>query len=96
MHVGVCHMTLYLAGNRSLKGKRRIVRSVCDRLRHRFGVSIAEVDGRDTWQTAVIGIAVVSGEAAIARRLIEKAIEYTEQRFDLQIIDSDVEVLDLT
>ena len=96
MHVAVCHMTLYLPGNRSLKGKRRIVRSVCDRLRHRFSVSIAEVDGQDTWQTAVIGIAVVSGEAAVARRLIEKAIEYTEQSFDLQIIDSDVEVLDLT
>ncbi len=97
MHVGVCHLTLHLAGNRSLKGKRRVVRSVCDRLRHRFRVSVAEVGGQDTWQMANIGIAAVSGDASVARDGIEKAISYTEEYlYDVQILEADIDVLDLT
>ena len=97
MHVGVCHLTLHLAGNRSLKGKRRVVRSVCDRLRHRFRVSVAEVGGQDTWQTADIGIAAVSGDASVARDVIEKAVSYAEEfLYDVQILEADIDVLDLT
>ena len=97
MHVGVCHLTLHLAGNRSLKGKRRVVRSVCDRLRHRFRVSVAEVGGQDTWQTADIGIAAVSGDASVARDVIEKAVNYAEEfLYDVQIVEADIDVLDLT
>ncbi|MBM3957001.1 MAG: DUF503 domain-containing protein, partial [Gemmatimonadetes bacterium] len=43
MYVGVCRITFDLPDNRSLKGKRSVVRSVCDRLRHRFRVAVAEV-----------------------------------------------------
>ena len=97
MHVGVGHLTLRLAGNRSLKGKRRVVRSVCDRLRHRFRVSVAEVGGQDTWQTADIGIATVSGDASVARDVIEKAVSYAEEfLYDVQILEADIDVLDLT
>jgi len=78
MHVGVCRITFHLPDNRSLKGKRRVVRSVCDRLRHRFHVGVAEVDGQDLWQRAVIGVVTVSGDAKVARGVLEKAAEYAE------------------
>ena len=78
MHVGVCRITLHLSDNRSLKGKRRVVRSVCDRLRHRFHVGVAEVGGQELWQRAVIGVVTVSGDAKVARRVLERAAEYAE------------------
>ena len=82
MYVGIAHLELYLPENHSLKGKRRVVRSMCDRLRHRFRISVAETGGQDTWQIAEIGLAAVSGDAE-------------SHLWDVQIIDSDVDVLDL-
>lgn len=78
MHVGVCRITLHLPGNQSLKGKRRVVRSVCDRLRHRFHVGVAEVGGQDLWQRAVIGVVAVSSDAKVVRGVLERAAEYAE------------------
>lgn len=64
MFVGVCRLVLHLVENNSLKGKRRIVRSVIDRTRAKFGVSIAEVGENDTLRRAVIGAAVIGNNGA--------------------------------
>lgn len=60
MIVGILTMELLLPENHSLKGKRRVLRSVKDRVRDRFNVSIAEVDHLDSWQRSRLGIACVS------------------------------------
>lgn len=63
MHVGVLRVEYRLRRARSLKEKRGPLRSLRDRVQHRFGVSIAEVDGQDSWQRAVLGVAVVGASA---------------------------------
>lgn len=96
MHVGVCRLTLHLPGNRSLKEKRRAVRSACEKLRHRFGVSISEVEGQELWQSAVIGLAAVSGDPQQARLIIDRAVAYAEERLhEVQVLETEVDVLDL-
>lgn len=45
---------------RSLKDRRQVVRSLKDKLRQGFNVSVAELDEDVTWQSAVIGVAAVS------------------------------------
>jgi uncharacterized protein YlxP (DUF503 family) len=60
MIVGICTLELRLAENHDLKGKRRVLKSVKDRVRNRFNVSIAEVDDLDAWQRSTIGVACVS------------------------------------
>lgn len=60
MIVGVRSWQLLLAGCQSLKDKRRIVKSLKDRLHQRFNVSAAEVDFQDTWQRAALAVSVVS------------------------------------
>ena len=62
----------------SLKEKRRVVHSLCDRLRRRFGVTVAEVGGQDTWQAAEIGLCAVSGSATTAAELMDRAVEFAE------------------
>jgi len=95
MHVGVCRMALHIPENRSLKGKRQVVRSLCGRLRSRFQVSVAEVEDQELWQSAVIGIVTVDGDAKRASALIDRVIEFTETSFpDVQVVECDV--LDLT
>ena len=60
MIVGICSIELRLAENHDLKGKRRVLKSIKDRVRGRFNVSIAEIDDLDFWQRSTIGVACVS------------------------------------
>jgi hypothetical protein len=60
MVVGLLSLELMLAENHDLKGKRQVLKSVKDRVRRRFNVSIAEVDDLDLWQSATLGVACVS------------------------------------
>ena len=60
MVVGICSIGLRLAENHDLKGKRKVLKSVKDRVRNRFNVSIAEIDDLDAWQRSTLGVACVS------------------------------------
>jgi len=60
MVVGICSIGLRLAENHDLKGKRRVLKSVKDRVRSRFNMSIAEIDDLDAWQRSTLGVACVS------------------------------------
>jgi len=70
MVVGIMTLRLSIAGAHSLKDKRRALRSVKDRLRSRFNVSVAEVDAHDVWQTAVVGVCAVGTDRAFVEGLL--------------------------
>ena len=78
MVVGAARVELHVHGSQSLKQKRGVVRSITQRVRNRFNVSVAEVGGQDTWQTAVLGLATAANEAETARRRLEKAVDFIE------------------
>ena len=65
MHAAAACFDLHVPESRSLKTKRAAIRPIVDGLRHRFRVSVAEVDHQDQWQRAAIGVALVGiGRAA--------------------------------
>ena len=73
-----------------------MVRSLIDRLRHRFEASVAEVGDQDCLKSALIGIAVVSEGARHAAEMMDSVVEYAEsQMFEADIIDIEREVIDL-
>ena len=59
----IAHLTLELRieGSQSLKDKRQVVRSLKDKIRAKFNVSVAEMEETDLWQRATIGIVSISG-----------------------------------
>lgn len=72
MSVGISSFELHLPSSRSLKDKRRVVKSLVERIHQRFRVSIAETDFHDLHQRAEIGLAAVAnGEPEIERLLDE-------------------------
>jgi uncharacterized protein YlxP (DUF503 family) len=94
MHVGVCVIDLRLPGNGSLKGKRRVVKSIVTRVTREFNVSVAEVDDQDVWQRAVLGVACVSSSASYAHGQLERVVQWIEtQRFDVELLDYQIELL---
>ena len=63
MTVGLFKATLHIPGARSLKDRRRVVRSIKDRLKNHFNVSVCELSRDGAWHTAVLGVAAVGPNA---------------------------------
>jgi uncharacterized protein YlxP (DUF503 family) len=94
MNVGVCRIKLRLPENLSLKGKRRVLKSITTRVKNRFNVSIAEVDSNDLWQLATLGISCVSNSGRQTDEVLSKVVDFvTEGRFEVEILDCEVEIL---
>ena len=65
-----------------------------DRLRRKFNVAVAEVEDQDQWQTAVLGLAVVSNDAGHATGQLERILEVIkETRLDAELVDRQIDVL---
>ncbi|MFN8497773.1 MAG: DUF503 domain-containing protein [Anaerolineae bacterium] len=94
MIIGACTLELRLHGVGSLKDKRSIVKPITTRLRQEFNVSVAEIDMHEAWESAVLGLAVVSNDAGHAHAQIEKCIDWIErQRLDADIVTYEIEML---
>lgn len=94
MNVGVCKLTLRLPENQSLKGKRRVIKSLCARIRNKFNVAIAEVDDNDSWQIATLGITCVSNSNRHVEQSLDSVISYIEEsREDVEMIQCEVEAM---
>lgn len=93
MTVGTCRVELQIPANASLKGKRQVLRSLKDRVRSRFNVSIAEVDRLDEWQRATVGIACVSNDARFADEVLSKVVNLIETSADALILDYEISIV---
>jgi uncharacterized protein YlxP (DUF503 family) len=93
MVVGVCQVDLFLPGNGSLKEKRRVLRGLKDRIRERFNVSVAEVDGQDKWQRTVLGLACVGTDRPFVNEVLDKILGLIRGTPEVEIIDSRLELL---
>jgi uncharacterized protein YlxP (DUF503 family) len=95
MIVGAAAVEIHVHGSQSLKAKRGVVRSITQRVRNRFNLSIAEVGGQDTWQLAVLGLTAVGSDRQKVRRVIERAVAFIEDLNLAEVLRSDVELLDM-
>jgi len=86
MYVESAVLTFYLPQAYSLKDKRQIRRSLVDKTRQKFNVSVAEVDTQDIHQTLTVGVAVVSGEAAHAQNMLEEVVRFMEGHADGELM----------
>ena len=83
---------LSLPGVDSLKAKRRVIKSLKDRLRQRFNVAVAEMGYQDVWQSASIAVATVSPDGAYANRTVSLVAEYVGRDSRLVMVDYEIEV----
>ena len=78
----------------SLKEKRAVVRPIVEGLRHRFHVSVAEVEFHDLWQRGAIGIAAVSSDVGHLREVLDKCERFVESFPEIDIIGVEQHWLD--
>ena len=93
MVIGCCSVRFYLHGNNSLKGKRRVVRAIKDRLKNDFNVSVAEVGDQDVWKSINLGISVVGVDQPYINGLLSKVIDAIDRMNLAEIVDCKTEIL---
>ncbi|MBU6433515.1 MAG: DUF503 family protein [Nitrospirae bacterium] len=93
MIVGLCTVELFLPESQSLKDKRQVVLSLKDRLREKFNLSIAEIDGQDLWQKAVLGLACVANEGRYVNQVLDQALNLIRSVPAVEIVQSRIELL---
>ena len=94
MILGSAKIWIRLPDNSDLKGKRRVTQSVCTMIKDRFNVSICEADALEDHKILVLGVVCVSTSAKHASKIVASVLAYLETtRRDVQIIDSDVEII---
>ena len=91
MVVGVLRIELFIPESGSLKTKRFAIKSIKDRLKNRFNVSVAEIDNGDKWQRASLGIAAVANETKFIASILSKALDLVYGDRRVQVIDSSIE-----
>lgn len=77
----------------SLKEKRMIVRSIIQKLKNTFNISVSEVEEQDLHQVIVIGIAGIGANLSQIDSIIENIITFVEINTDAEIINIDQEIL---
>jgi uncharacterized protein YlxP (DUF503 family) len=95
MVVGLGIITFRLHDCRSLKGKRKVVKSIISRLRNNFNISAAEVGANDIYQRAEIGFALVGNNRQVINSKIDKIFNLADELGLAEIIDSEMEIINL-
>ena len=88
-----CNLELHLWESSSLKDKRRILKSLKDRIRNGFNVAVAEVDPTDLWQSASLGVVTVSNGVRHANGTLTKVVNLVESDVRIELINCNMEVL---
>jgi uncharacterized protein len=92
MVVAIARLTLIIHDNNSLKGKRKVVKSLIEKVRHRFEASVAEVEDHDLWQKAKIGVALVGNDARLLSTRLDQIASFIDNQHLAEIVETHVEL----
>jgi len=95
MYVGCCSIKFFLHGNDSLKGKRRIVRILKDRLKNKFNIAVAEIGDQDVWQSLHMGIVAVNSDPKYLEGQVSKVVDAIEKMHLAEITDYQTQIIQL-
>jgi uncharacterized protein YlxP (DUF503 family) len=87
VHAAAACFDLHVSQSRSLKAKRAAIRPIVDGLRHRFPVSVAEIDHQNQWQRAAIGVAVIGSSESQVRDVLASVERFVVAAADIELLD---------
>ncbi len=90
---GICEISLRLFEIDSLKEKRSIVKSLVEKLKHKYNISVAEVGYNDYLNQSLIEFAVVSNDRKFINEVMDKAVEFVENCYEVEVYSVEKEVV---
>jgi uncharacterized protein YlxP (DUF503 family) len=91
MPIGLLTLEIHIADARSLKDKRRVLRSLKDCLRAHFNVSVAELDHQDVWQRSCVGVVTISSDGRHLEELLSAIAAESERILGRDLVSQDIE-----
>jgi len=91
--VGVVRIRLHLPDNHSLKGKRKVIKSIIGQVSSRFNVAVSEVADHDLWQVAEIGVSAVGNSEQVINSVLDKVVNFIDRTFPGEMIQSDMDII---
>jgi uncharacterized protein YlxP (DUF503 family) len=93
IQVGVLLLKFRLPENASLKGKRRVIKSVIARVQNNFKVAAAEVGDNDLWQLATVGVSTIGNDSRQINEVLSKVMDFViECNFDAEVLNCNIEI----
>lgn len=92
MFIGVCTFEVHVPESGSLKTKRHSIRSLKDRIRNKFNVSVAEVDDNDLWQKASLAVATIGNDKTRLNQTLDHVLELVRSVPELDLLDYQIEI----
>lgn len=92
MTVGVLQLNLFIPQANSLKSKRQVLKSLKDKIRHKFNVSVAEIDCQDMWQSVTLAVACVNSDKRLLNSILSKVVNLVETQHHLELVDYLIEI----
>ena len=96
MNVGIARITLRLPNSHSLKTRRQAARSLTQRIRSQFNVSVAQDAGADgnAWQRVTLLVSCVSSDSGHIDAMLNEVAEFiASSRPDLELLDYGAEII---
>jgi len=93
MLVGIYQIELFIPESGSLKSKRFVLKSLKDKIRAKFNVSVAEVEDNELWQRAVLGVAMVSNERKFIDQVMNQIFNLVSQADEVEITHQQLEII---
>jgi uncharacterized protein YlxP (DUF503 family) len=87
MVIGVLEVELSVPGSTSLKMKRGVIRSLKDRVRNEYNVSISEISNLSSVRSCTLGIAHISNDKQFSNRVLSKVVDFIESHRGAELID---------
>ncbi|WP_277250933.1 DUF503 domain-containing protein [Peptoniphilus vaginalis] len=93
MIIGICTCEIFIFNSNSLKSKRSLVKSIIEKSKNRFNISIAEVGDNDKWQKSIIAFSTISNEQKVVEETMDKVINFFDSYSEIEIISIKRELL---
>jgi uncharacterized protein YlxP (DUF503 family) len=93
MTIGVLQLELSIGDAMSLKDKRRVVKSLKDRIAHAHNVSIAEVGALDEHRRSILGVAMVSNDSRYVQGALDKLVNFVKSVPSVDLVDYQIDLL---
>ena len=93
MWVAVMRLDLLVPGSRSLKDRRQAVKSLKERLLHRYDIACNEVGDLDNWNRASLGISAVSNDKSVLQDVVADIARYAQNDPNVLITNVEKEIL---
>ena len=90
--IGVCTFEVHIPDSGSLKTKRQSLRSLKDRIRNKFNVSVAEIEDNDLWQKATLAVAAVSNDRTHLNQTLDHVLDVVRAVPELDLLDCHIEL----